>query len=749
MTDQETEHELPQVKRRPLQQFAAWWQERFIKIPAWDRGLEGVAAAMILAGFAAAWIGALSNPTGLGTFLDVLIYMTANAGISAAFIFTASYLLSLLYIPLPRIILSASAYTALLVFYIQDEAGFGVFFTTVMTGVFIISAYMLGAVFHLAVSRMVLWKRLAAAAIPVFWFILLFAYHPTIAEHNSGHELNEDDYITPLSAEDPGATGPYEVETVYYGSGEDLHRDHFADETDITSTSVNASHLFGEGEWEGWRTEYWGFTDENLPLNGEMWLPETEGPFPVVLITHGNHRMESFSDDGYAYLGEHLASHGYAAVSIDQNFINYSNWTGSPNENMKLRAWLFMQHLLELERYSEDENHPLAGSLDLTSAALIGHSRGGQAAAMVPDYERFFQDDPTLEGMENIDASRVIGLAPTDQEVDDMRPAPENIDYLTLHGARDGDVHNFRGDRQFSRISLEPDSGRLLSSIYIADANHSQFNTSWGRADMSMPGDMFLSREQMMAPEDQQRLTNVLVTAFLETTLRGETAYLPLFEDIRHGEEWLPSSTYVHRFKTSSYSPLVTFNRSNEKETFPEGVTAEGEGFTEWEKASTVDRAGNRKAPDGVLMEWEDEGTYTLQLPENYASSYFEEDVEAFSFTLAQLDHLLPEPAQGDTTPSLELEFTFRDGGSEQVDINSMYEIPEAVWTQFTRYPQLEAEFREGKYENPVEQIYQTMLVPVSLFDDEVDMQNLESISWNWGSGPGRIMMDDIGFERP
>jgi ATP-dependent Lon protease len=59
-----------------------------------------------------------------------------------------------------------------------------------------------------------------------------------------------------------------------------------------------------------------------MPLNGRVWYPDGPGPFPLVLIVHGNHNMKDFSDPGYGYLGELLASRGYIFASIDENFID-------------------------------------------------------------------------------------------------------------------------------------------------------------------------------------------------------------------------------------------------------------------------------------------------------------------------------------------------------------------------------------------------------------------------------------------
>ena len=56
-------------------------------------------------------------------------------------------------------------------------------------------------------------------------------------------------------------------------------------------------------------------------------MPEGEGPFPLTLIVHGNHNMIDYSDEGYGYLGNLLASRGIIVVSVDQNFIN-GHWSG-------------------------------------------------------------------------------------------------------------------------------------------------------------------------------------------------------------------------------------------------------------------------------------------------------------------------------------------------------------------------------------------------------------------------------------
>ena len=48
-----------------------------------------------------------------------------------------------------------------------------------------------------------------------------------------------------------------------------------------------------------------------MPVNGRVWYPHGGGPYPLVLIVHGNHNMKDYSDPGYAYLGTLLASRGH------------------------------------------------------------------------------------------------------------------------------------------------------------------------------------------------------------------------------------------------------------------------------------------------------------------------------------------------------------------------------------------------------------------------------------------------------
>ena len=60
----------------------------------------------------------------------------------------------------------------------------------------------------------------------------------------------------------------------------------------------------------------------------------------MVLVVHGNHNMRDYSDPGYDYLGELLASRGYVLASVDENFIN-----GRIRNENDGRGWFLLKHV--------------------------------------------------------------------------------------------------------------------------------------------------------------------------------------------------------------------------------------------------------------------------------------------------------------------------------------------------------------------------------------------------------------------
>ncbi|HZW02511.1 MAG TPA: hypothetical protein VFF68_01190, partial [Anaerolineaceae bacterium] len=202
--------------------------------------------------------------------------------------------------------------------------------------------------------------------------------------------------VAAIDLPDPAQAGPHAVETLTYGSGTDRHRPEYGAQVDWVTESVDGSALI-----DGWtglaklgRDLYWGFDARALPLNGRVWTPKGAGPFPLALIVHGNHSAEDFSDPGYAYLGELLASRGIITVSVDENFLNGAASDGitGPGSGLKgendARAWLLLEHLRQWRAWNQQPGHLFSGRVDLDNIALIGHSRGGEAVTVASVFNR-------------------------------------------------------------------------------------------------------------------------------------------------------------------------------------------------------------------------------------------------------------------------------------------------------------------------------------------------------------------------
>lgn len=90
-------------------------------------------------------------------------------------------------------------------------------------------------------------------------------------------------------------------------------------------------------------------------------------------------------------------------------------------------------------------------------------------------------------------------------------------------------MHDFYGDRQYIRSFYSANTDSFKTSLYIGDANHSQFNSDWGLFDLAFPTGLFLSRSDIMEEEEQQQIAKVYLSAYLETALHGRREYAGLF----------------------------------------------------------------------------------------------------------------------------------------------------------------------------------------------------------------------------
>lgn len=676
----------------------------------------------------------LGTPSGLGLSIDIPIISLAGLLLILIINILISMLISFIRIRMPRLLLGAftSAFTvisialshsnitywgAAIVSFILLIIGFAV-----STSLFMIAKPLVRRIFqycYIGLSSVLL-------LLVVVWLYELVPFQSPSYEKGLLSEIA----VGTIQAENPGLRGLYSYQTLTYGSGVDRHRNEFGENVDIITRTVDGSDLINK--WSRIRELFWGYDKTELPLNGRVWLPQGEGPFPLVLILHGNHLMEDFSDNGYAYLGELLASRGFIAVSLDENFINYSVWSGGLSNDRELRSWVMLQHIEEIRELNRLTNNPLSSKVDMNHIALIGHSRGGQAAVLAAE-------NPDIHD----DIKAIIAIAPTDRQEDKRYLKMNNINYLVIQGSQDADVSTFTGDRQYERATMTNKEYLFKSSLYIEGANHGQFNTQWGNMDLSLPTGLLLNKRDILDGDDQRRIAQTYVAAFLETTLMKSRTYLPMFKDYRKAADWLPITTYINRFEASDFIRVADFEEDhNIQTTSITNGSIEAFKMNEWKEEIVKDRQDSSKHNRSVHLSWmEQEGSYKLSMPNQGWVDRLTPD-SLFTFSLANITD--------DSNMDITIEMETVDGLKIQSPLSKFQRIHPAIHTQFTKEPFLDIAVRKGRYGASTEPVFQTYMIPLkelSSGHSTFSYKAIQSIRFYFNhQQEGRILLDDIGF---
>lgn len=699
---------------------------------------------------------AMGMPTGFGTLIDIMLFSLAGTTAMYVLAHAVAVLLGLTGLPVPRLFTGSAIFSwaaSFVAFFIEDQEFLVAAYISIaimIAGVLV--GFMIGLLLNKKIKGYIK-TSLVAVVLASCITIMLWP------DHDEMDAFMPMDTISELSFGNPAEKGSYPVQHFNYGRGSDVWQTEFGRNVDLVSEPVDASPYITQ--WSKFRTLYWGFNQSALPLNGRVWMPEGKGSFPLVLIVHGNHLMEDYSDDGYAYLGELLASRGFIAISVDENFLNYSVWTGIPDNDMKTRAWILLKHLQQIDRFSEDPNTPFYNKVDFTQIGLIGHSRGGQAVAMAADYKRWFALDTTLDQIDEYNIQAVAAIAPTDKKVDGMYTKLQDVNYLTLQGARDGDVKDFDGERQYARTAFTANSTDFKSSLYIADANHSQFNSGWGGHDISYPKGILLSRKGMLSAEEQRTIAKVYVSAFLEATLHHQKQYLPLFHDYRTGLGWLPETLYFNRYESGKFVSWARFDEDANRMSIPLGGTAVGK-EVEWKEEEAKNRSKSGKGTRGAVLERDGKDTAASIYSISWESAAPSNDeaidsskLQYISFSLSDRSYEL-QAEDGETKnaePSkldIDVEIEGADGVISYVPLSKFMSILPLPETKYTLLPWLDLNLSDGKYKEPTEAVFQTYMIPLSSFTEANPMLDLTSgikrLTFRITGGPGMIMLDDIGI---
>ncbi len=602
-------------------------------------------------------------------------------------------------------------------------------------------------------------------------------------------KLSPDDSKTVLSqqlitAPNPGEPGPYRVKYLTYGSGTDQRRAAYRDSIAIRTRAVDASPFVKMPPDEAKRRKKtWGFDIKHSPLNGRVWYPEGAGPFPLVVIAHGNHDPTDYSDPGYRYLGELLASRGFILVSVDENYIN-----GSLRGENDGRAWIMLEHLKAWKAFTDSATNPFFHKVDWNEIAIMGHSRGGGAVSHAVQFNRLtrYPDDANVRFDFHFNIRSVVAIAPVDGQ---YKPAGEfepieNVNFLVMHGSHDGDVSEFMGLRPYERLRFTDGKPYFKSAWYVYRANHGQWNSIWNNHDNGPRSANRLDLRALLSPDQQRQFARVVIGGFLEATLHHRKEYLPMFRDQRTIGHWLPKTMYITRFQESSFRLLAGYDEDVDVTTGSvPGVTLSGDSLAKWDEAPIPLRHKNdEQNTNAVWLGWNNRiagadtaargtpASYTLTLSDSLVRALRVGDTSSVMLSLAPTRDIpgprrpardsaakesrknAPKPpaVHDDSVPmDLTVELVDADGHRARLPLSLFAPVRRPLETHVLR----RADREKAAFRHPYELVLQTYPMPLAAFRKVApafEPSRLRAIRLVFDRTPaGTVVMDDVGLANP
>ena len=163
-------------------------------------------------------------------------------------------------------------------------------------------------------------------------------------------------------------------------------------------------------------TGVWRDAARNRDVPVKIYAPEDSkgAPFPVIIYSHGL----GGTKDGYSYLGQYWAAHGYVSVHIQHLGSDDAVWKGkglleelrgmeaaaSDPKNLQLRPQDVRFAIDQVITLEKDKSFALAGKMDTDNLAIAGHSFGAYTVMAVagqgigPDSGiRYYGPDPRVK----------------------------------------------------------------------------------------------------------------------------------------------------------------------------------------------------------------------------------------------------------------------------------------------------------------------------------------------------------------
>lgn len=528
--------------------------------------------------------------------------------------------------------------------------------------------------------------------------------------------------------------GEYTVESLEYSPYKEV--DMVSGTVDLSMYVQAASGLNGI-----YREMVQNYSVDAAPIAGTIWYPLEANNCPVLFFIHGNHSIRTDSYLGYEYLGEYLASHGYVVVSVDENVLNELS-----GEN-DARAILLLENIKQVQKFNKDKSNALYGKINYEKIAIGGHSRGGEAVAtayLFNDYD-CYPENGARKFNYHFNIQSILAVAPTANQ---YRPADHDVkisdvNYLLLQGANDQDVAVFMGTTQYQNVTFTGEGKYIKSSLYIAGANHGQFNSEWGLYDLSDPYNLFSNVANFISQEDQQSILKTYAKVFLDTTLGEDDTYRDLLTNYAKYKKYLPETVYVQQYQNSDFSCISNFEEDSDIETATmKGASISAKNTSIWtEKKLTFSnlQVKSERKNNALALKW----SKTLDAEVIFQMNAQDVGSKSIQFDICNMNESKVKEKNYETLDATVI-LTDQAGNTASASIAETTTI----------YPTLPIKLGKTQYlfdENEYKHQLQTVSIPSKAFiskSEDFDKENVVKITIAFNKqNSGNIMIDNIGLE--
>jgi dienelactone hydrolase len=458
---------------------------------------------------------------------------------------------------------------------------------------------------------------------------------------------------------------------------------------------------------------------DNLPLTATIRYPAqtsgvdapvASGSFPLVVIMHGNSGYDT-SYLGYDYLLDHLATHGFVAMSI----------YAPVGVMIETRARAILAHL-NLMAQANAAPGLFQAHIDLGNIGIVGHSRGGEAVVRAA----------RINAADGLGWALRAGasIAPTDYH----HYGDPGIPLLVIYGSNDGDVAGTWPDR--TCFNIYDEAGRPRSFVFVYGATHDRFNTVWAPTALTVESDIAASDvPNLISLTDHENVAKGYITALMQARLQGRAEQLEYFS-----ANLKPSLTGGLQIHTSHQEVgarlLDNFEQHNPNSNTAGGAVTGAALSTLAEDAlHTLDNHSPHITSGGDVAWQSTAGIYLSQVPAA------EKDVSGYAVLAFRVTQKYGSPQNpAHRAQDLFVRLTDRNGKSRAIRVSTFTDVP---------YPY------ERGYTELIKSALKTVRIPLisytiaNLGAQDVELTNLQSVSFEFDADvTGEIEIDDIEFSQ-